>query len=177
MVISSMKKIEELSGFRKPTNEEKEIISQYFQAIFTRDMKVCKYVSIFLSSIGITALLSMIFSGPIVGIVCLIFAIYAITVKKRYQNNIDVFKNGKFQVLEGTVQEMSVNVDYPGAFNVRFQSNNGEILRQWCTVQQRDLQLDTPLLLAYAGNDLIKGGISRAFTPQMLSSDALKHFL
>lgn len=46
-----------------------------------------------------------------------------------------------------------------------------------CTVRQEELQVGTPLLLAYADENVVKGGISRAFTPYMMTEEGLRHWL
>ena len=46
-----------------------------------------------------------------------------------------------------------------------------------CTVRQEELQVGTPLLLAYADESVVKGGISRAFTPYMMTEEGAKHWL
>lgn len=68
-------------------------------------------------------------------------------------------------------------MDYPGCCNVRFRSRQGELMKLMCTVRVKGLQEGTPLLLAYADDTVVKGGISRAFTPYMLTEDGLKHYL
>ena len=97
--------------------------------------------------------------------------------KKKYLNNIQVFQNGQFQILEGNVAEIFANMEYPGCCNVRFQSAKGETLKMLCTVRQEELQVGTPLLLAYADENVVKGGISRAFTPYMMTEEGLRHWL
>lgn len=52
-----------------------------------------------------------------------------------------------------------------------------ETLKMLCTVRQEELQVGTPLLLAYADENVVKGGISRAFTPYMMTEEGLRHWL
>lgn len=93
------------------------------------------------------------------------------------QTKIQAFKNGEFRVLNGTATEISANMEYPGCCNVRFRSEQGELMKLMCTVRVEGLQEGTPLLLAYADDTVVKGGISRTFTPYMLTEDGLKHYL
>lgn len=117
------------------------------------------------------------FLALVIGIIAFISAFGTLRTKKKYLNNIQVFQNGQFQVLEGNVTEIFANMEYPGCCNVRFQSAKGEILKMLCTVRQEELQVGTPLLLAYADENVVKGGISRAFTPYMMTKEGSRHWL
>ena len=175
-----MKKINELTGFRDPNACEKEFIGQYFEKIFQHQIKTCKGLRIILCVIGIFCVSACSVRGflaLVIGIIAFILAFGTFRTKKEYLNNIQVFKNGQFQVLEGNVTEIFANMEYPGCCNVCFQSAKGETLKTLCTVRQEELQVGTPLLLAYADESVVKGGISRAFTPYMMTEEELKHWL
>lgn len=176
----NMKKIEELSGFRKPNEQERKSISCYFQNVFQGTIRTCKNVSTILCVIGVLAMGSYGINGVVgigIGLLAFAAAFAAIWTKKKYEGNIQILKNGQFQVLEGKVIEMSTNTEYPGVANVRFQSVQGEVMEMLCTVRMENLQIGTPLLLAYVDKSTIKGGISRAFTPYMLTEEGMKHWL
>ena len=175
-----MKKIEELTGFRRPDTHEKEWIGRYFEKIFQGNIKVYKGLSSILCVAGIFSMSAYSVGGIValaIGIAAFALAFGTIWKKKGYQENIRALKNGQFQVLEGNVAEIFENMEYPGCCNVRFQSSRGETLKMLCTVRQEELQIGTPLLLAYADESVIKGGISRAFTPYMLTEEGMKHWL
>lgn len=101
------------------------------------------------------------FLSLVIGLIAFILAFGTFRTKKKYLNNIQVFQNGQFQVLEGNVTEIFANMEYPGC----------------CNVRQEELQVGTPLLLAYADENVVKGGISRAFTPYMMTEEGLRHWL
>lgn len=175
-----MKKIEKLTGFRRPDEHEKEWIGRYFEKIFQGNIKVYKGISSILCVVGIFSMSAYSVGGIValvIGIAAFALAFVTIWKKKGYQENIRAFKNGQFQVLEGNVAEIFANMEYPGCCNVRFQSARGETLKMLCTVRQEELQIGTPLLLVYADESVIKGGISRTFTPYMLTEEGMKHWL
>lgn len=175
-----MKKINELTGFRDPNACEKEFIGQYFEKVFQHQMKTCMGLSIIFCVIGIFCVSACSVRGflsLVIGLIAFILAFGTLRTKKKYLNNIQVFQNGQFQVLEGNVTEIFANMEYPGCCNVRFQSAKGEILKMLCTVRQEELQVGTPLLLAYADENVVKGGISRAFTPYMMTKEGSRHWL
>ena len=159
---------------------EKEFIGQYFEKVFQHQMKTCMGLSIIFCAIGIFCVSACSVRGflsLVIGLIAFILAFGTLRTKKKYLNNIQVFQNGQFQVLEGNVAEIFANMEYPGCCNVRFQSAKGEILKMLCTVRQEELQVGTPLLLAYADENVVKGGISRAFTPYMMTEEGSRHWL
>lgn len=175
-----MKKIEELTGFRNPNEYEKAFIGQYFEKIFRQKIKVCKGLSTILCVIGIFCMSAYSVSGflaLVIGIIAFALAFETIWTKNGYQKKIQAVKNGQFQVIEGNVTEIFAEMEYPGCCNVRFQSSRGETLKMLCTVRQEGLQIGTPLLLAYVDECVVKGGMSRTFTPYMLTEEGMKHWL
>lgn len=175
-----MKKIEELTGFRKPNEYEKEWIGRYFEKVFQGKIKVYKGISSILCVVGVFSMSAYSVGGImafVIGIVAFALVFDTIWKKKEYQENIRALKNGQFQVMEGNVAEIFADTEYPGCCNARFQSLRGETLKMLCTVRQEELQIGTPLLLAYADESVIKGGISRAFTPCMLTEEGMKRWL
>ena len=180
MKMKNYKRIEELNGFRKPNEQEKDFIGRYFEKIFQYNKKVSVGLAIILWVAGGFALVSIIVRGISAAVISVGFLIAAFLTTKHMKDNekkIQAFKNGEFRVLEGTATGISANMDYPGCCNVRFRSRQGELMKSMCTVRVKGLQEGTPLLLAYADDTVVKGGISRAFTPYMLTEDGLKHYL
>lgn len=180
MKMKNYKRIEELNGFRKPNEQEKDFIGRYFEKIFQYDKKVSMGLAVILWVAGGFALVSIMVCGITAAIISMGFFIAAFLATKHMRDNekkIQAFKNGEFRVLDGTATEISTNMEYPGCCNVRFCSKHGELLKLMCTVRVEGLQEGTPLLLAYADDTVVKGGIFRAFTPYMLTEDGLKHYL
>lgn len=174
----NMKKIEELTGFRNPNDQEKDRISRYFQNVFQKNIKTCQTASAVLCVVGVlcmTSYDSMGIMSIIIGLLAFAAAFSAIWTKKGNQQKIEIFKNGRFQVLEGKVMESSMHPDYPGVFNIRFQSWKGENAVGWYRVRQEELQIGTPLLLVYVDKSVINREICRTFTPYMLSDEGLNY--
>ena len=174
------KKIEEMSGFRAPSEYERKAVSHYFQKWFQKRIKFCKRCSSVLCAIGVLNVAFYESAGILAIILALIafgMAFICIWTKKENQEKIQVFAQGHFQILDGMVSEISVNPDSPGFSNVRFQSKYGEVLSIWCAVRQEELQIGTPLILAYVDDKTVKGGIFRAFSPYMLTEEGLKYQL
>lgn len=178
--MKNYKRIEELNGFREPNEQEKDFIGRYFEKIFRYNKKVSVGLAVILWVAGGFALVSVMVRGIPAAIISMGFFIAAFFTIKHMRDNekkIQAFKNGEFRVLNGTATEISANMEYPGCCNVRFRSEQGELMKLMCTVRVEGLQEGTPLLLAYADDTVVKGGISRTFTPYMLTEDGLKHYL
>lgn len=178
--MKNYKRIEELNGFREPNEQEKDFIGRYFEKIFRYNKKVSVGLAVILWVAGGFALVSVMVRGIPAAIISMGFFIAAFFTTKHMRDNekmIQAFKNGEFRVLNGTATEISANMEYPGCCNVRFRSEQGELMKLMCTVRVEGLQEGTPLLLAYADDTVVKGGISRTFTPYMLTEDGLKHYL
>ena len=54
----NMKKIEELTGFRNPNDQEKDRISRYFQNVFQKNIKTCQTASAVLCVVGVLCMTS-----------------------------------------------------------------------------------------------------------------------
>lgn len=173
-------KVGELTGYRNPEKNEIENISSYFEQVFRHTITVCRVavvLSCIIAIIDITAYDSYGWLSVVIGVVALASALSAVRTAKRNKKSIQMLKEGNFQVLEGKVMEISANTEYPGVSNVRFQSVYGEVMKEWCAVRMEGLEIGTPLLLAYADENVVKKGISRAFTPYMLTEEGKKHYL
>lgn len=178
--MKNYKRIEELNGFREPNEQEKDFIGRYFEKIFRYNKKVSVGLAVILWVADGFALVSVMVRGIPAAIISMGFFIAAFFTIKHMRDNekkIQAFKNGEFRVLNGTATEISANMEYPGCCNVRFRSEQGELMKLMCTVRVEGLQEGTPLLLAYADDTVVKGGISRTCTPYMLTEDGLKHYL
>lgn len=171
-----MKQIKELQGFRTPTQQEVQVIRPYFQKLFDRDLHITKTSAILFGIVTAASLLCVSIAGIPALAVCVISFFIAVTALRSKQNNmkkLQDIQNGNYQVLDGTVDEISVNPDFPGTINVRFRSCHGEVLKTWCTVRMEEVQVGTSLLLVY----FPAYELSRTFTPFMFTEEGLKHWL
>lgn len=176
----SRKKAGELTGFRKPIENEKDKICRYFENIYRSKKRLFQIFNIIFVVMAIFTLDLRHTNGSFAvftGLISIAGILGMIWTKRSYRKNIQPFLIGDFHLLEGKVSEISTNMEYPGAVNVRFQSAEGETWNMVGTVRKEGVQIDSPLLLVYAENAAVKEGISRVFTPYMLTDEGMKYRL
>lgn len=174
--MTAKKKVEDLKGFREPTEKESNAIAEFFTAYFQRAIKTCKKLSSITSVLGVIFMASYATTGIlsiIVGLLLFATTFWAIWKKKGFQENIGVFKRKNYCVLDGSVYEKSVH-ETPGTELVKFVSQYGEKPKGNYIVNSRDLEIGTRLLLVYVGSDQMKGGFSYAFTAYMLTEEGIR---
>ena len=174
------KNIEEMTGFRYPTEKELELLKPYFSAHYKKRIRTCNRTSIVFCVIGVAFFSSfqrLGIPGMIVGTLFFLLAARMIIGKKKYQKAEKIYGNGEFQVLEGNISEFSVDTSTSNQDTVKFVSKSGQQFDHWLGVHTRDLRVGTELLLVYA--DPLKTGDKRiyAFTPDMLTEDGIRHTL
>lgn len=174
--MTAKKKVEDLKGFREPTEKESKAIAEFFTAYFQRSIKRCKRVSSVTSVLGVIFMTSYEragISGIIAGLLMFGITFWVIWSKKGFQENIGVFKRKNYYVLDGSVYEKSVH-ETPGRELVKFVSQYGEKLKETYVVNSRGFEIGTRLLLVYVAPDQIKGGFSYAFTAYMLTEEGIR---
>ena len=174
--MTKIKKIEDLKGFRRPTEKESNAITEFFIAYFQRSIKWCKRLSSVASVAGVVFMASYASMGIlaiIIGLLLFGVTFWTIWQKKSYQEKIRVFQRKNYGVLDGSVCERAVH-ETPGTELVKFVSKYGEKLDKTYIVNSRGLENGTRLLLVYVGPDQMKGGFSYAFTAYMLTEEGIR---
>lgn len=169
--------VEELCGFRVPSEGELAAVVRYAAAYFQSRIRTSKMIAAFLTSIGFILLLGSRGNLPAIlfGVVLFAASFACVAEKNRLKEKVHVFEAGNFRVLDGTVCEITVNYDTPGVSNVKFLSCSGQKFNRWCGVRQEALAAGTPLLLVYVDKTAIRGGITWAFTPFMLTKEGIAY--
>ncbi len=165
-----------LYGYRSPTPDEVLGVSRIFTKYYASGIRLCRSMTIALCAAGLMLFSSYAqlgWSAVLLGVAAYGGAVYAIASKKRFESYQSLFITGRFQVLDGFVSEIAGN-DKPGCCNVVFTSIYGQRLDAYCSVRQENLTLQTPLILVYVSNTLIRHGIVWAFTPFMLTAQSEK---
>lgn len=174
------KNIEEMTGFRDPTEKELELLKQYFSVYYKKRIRTCNRTNMVFCVIGVAFFASFLqlgIPGMIVGAIFFLLTAHMVIGKKKYQKAEKVYGNGKFQVLEGNISELSVDTATSNQDSVKFVSRNGQQFDHWLGVHTKNLRVGTELLLVYA--DPSESGDKRihAFTPDMLTEDGIRHTL
>ena len=174
------KKIENLTGFRNPSEMEIQWVSRYFHEYYKKGIKVSKRISSLLCVVGImffSSYLSLGIPGLILGTVFFALSARLIWEKKKYQQWERLYKDGKFRVLDGAISDVSTDTTTVNQDSVKFVSKWGQYLDIWFGVRTKDLRVGTELLLVYVDSSEIKGGSAHVFTPDMLTEEGIRHTL
>lgn len=173
-------KIETLTGWRNPTYKEQQDVGEYFENYYAANIRVANGASSILTILGII-FCSGYKSGDIffciVGIVLFGIVFKMIWDKNDTKRKIPILKNGNFKVMNGQVCEFKSHWESPGAYYANVISEYGEKIDTPFLVRGEGLEIGTPVLVVYVNPQTIKGGLVRAFTPYMLTSEGIKHRL
>ena len=174
------KNIEEMTGFREPTEKELKLLKQYFSAYHKKRIRTCNMTSVVFGVIGVAFFSSfqrLGGSGMIVGTLFFLLVARMIIEKKKYQKAEKVYRNGGFQVLEGNISEFSVDTTTSNQDSVKFVSKCGQQFDHLLGVHTRDLRVGTELLLVCVNPSETGDKRIHAFTPDMLTEDGIRHTL
>ncbi|MCD7893378.1 MAG: hypothetical protein LUG60_06710 [Erysipelotrichaceae bacterium] len=170
--------INNLDGIRRPTLDEINKITRYYEHLYQTNDRTHKTLIVVFSVLGIVSMFAYTTSGLgaiVVGIIFLTIAFQLIRGVFEAEAHLNVFRSGDFIVIPGSVYKiMTDTTDLPGVSDVWFMSLGGKKLNLEFQVRRTDLQIGTPLLLIHVDEDKIKHGLTRVFTPFMLSEEGLK---
>lgn len=150
--------IENLIGFRAPSDQEQQKIGCYLLQKYKQDIKSYQKQEIIL--VVFASLLTLSLMSTVSELVFLPFAFmegvmvlgafsYLEKIRKNLRVELSLWSTGNYKVLDGTVLEIEANSNELGMINVRFQSTAGEILEGVYTIPMQNVHIGSPLLLAY----------------------------
>lgn len=168
----------EMLGKRCPTRDELSKIIRYMEYYYIARKKTCKIFCAVMCLLGVVMLSSYnrgeIFT-IIVGGLCFFGAFMAFKYINQITEELNVIRNGDFQVVEGFVGKIGTDSTTPGVSNVVFISKEQQQWDGWFSARHENLCLGLPLLMMYVEPNKIKGGICRVFTPYMLTEEGMHH--
>ncbi len=175
-----IKRINEATGFRSPTQSEINGVSKHMKAYYQANSKISEIAGIILATLGLllingsgdgNSFLTLILGGG--SLAGAVMALYNTFTNKQKAVR---FEKGEFYVLEGTVTNIQMAPEMPGVSSVEFTSNWGQTLDGRFEVRHEELQIGTPLLLVYIPKKegKITGDFQWAFTPFMLTEEGIR---
>ena len=175
-------KIDEMTGFRRPSEEERAGVSRHMRYYYNTTTKQTRIIGIILAVLGALLIIGGIAGrnviGAVLGAAAIAGAVMAFRTLSAYRKETDRFERGDFRVLDGKVSKRELCPDIPGVSSVEFTSLTGQVADGMFEVRQEGLEIGTPLLLVYvSGEERKEGGkFTWAFTPFMLTEEgARKH--
>ena len=172
-----------LQGFRAPSDSEKASEAKYMVAYFKSIVRICRIVCSIFFPLGLLLLAASIanLNQPVWDVFFLLlssllflsFATLAVLDIRVFQQVIQAFQNGEFQVLTGKISRIEPSFDRSRFKYVGFRSLNNELAEGTYEVRDEKLSLLTPLLMVRI-QDRHKNR-TWVFTPFMLSDNTRRN--
>ncbi|MCD7883654.1 MAG: hypothetical protein LUI87_08125 [Lachnospiraceae bacterium] len=167
-----------LDGVRKPTQDEIYKITRYYEHLYRNGERTLRPLIVVFVALGLICIYGYTVSGTasvVIGIIFLAIAVGLIKGQMDGPSELNVFRSGDFIVIPGSVYEIITDsTGMLGVDDVKFMSRSGIKLDVEFRVRLTQLKVGTPLLLIHVDEDKIKHGLTRVFTPFMLSEEGLK---
>lgn len=171
-------KMDKASLFRKPTIQETEIIVKYIRRYNASKIKICKFLSVVFTVIGLTLMGSIgidIGETTIVtvflGLICFLLVFLLTKYKNKCSNETDGFVAGEFLFMNGTVSKIETNIDTPGCINVFFTSTGCDEFDGWYRIRQENVEVGSKLLLLVPNSDRTNGFSPHVFSEFMFTDE------
>ncbi|MCD7744961.1 MAG: hypothetical protein LUI13_06745 [Lachnospiraceae bacterium] len=167
-----------LDGVRKPTQDEIYKITRYYEHLYRNGERSLRPLIVVFAALGLICICGYTVSGTasvVIGIIFLAIAVGLIKGQMDGNPELNVFRSGDFIVIPGSVCEIKTDTTgMLGVSVVKFMSHGGKKLNGEFEARRTELQVGTPLLLIHVDEDKIKHGLTRVFTPFMLTEEGLK---
>jgi len=167
-----------LDGIRRPTPDEVYKITRYYEHLYGKNIRRNKTLSTVFIVLGLFCMCGYTVSGVVsivVGVIFFAIAFGFIKGKNEAKAKLNVFRSGDFTVIPGSVCEIKTDTTgMLGVSVVRFISHGGKKPDAQFEVRRTQLQVGTPLLLIHVDEDKIRHGLTRVFTPFMLTEEGLE---
>lgn len=145
----NIKHIEEMTGFRKPTDEEAKVIYRYMYDYYNkrnRSDKTLFFIFAILGIVSFSAYPSKGIAAVIVGLLSFAICILNIILLHSEKGYANIYKKQQYRVLEGYVSEVAVNT-IDNAERIKFTSWEGQSLNRWYDLETTGCNIGDVLLL------------------------------
>ncbi|MCD7884793.1 MAG: hypothetical protein LUI87_13980 [Lachnospiraceae bacterium] len=170
--------LSEFDGIRRPTPDETYKITRYYEHLYGRNGRTNRILGKVFIVLGFVFICGYMVSGAasiVFGVIFFAIAFGFIKGKNEAKADLNVFRSGDFIVIPGSVCEIKTDTTgMLGVSVVRFISHGGKKLDAQFEVRRTQLQMGTPLLLIHVDEDKIRHGLTRVFTPFMLTEEGLE---
>ncbi len=167
-----------LDGIRAPTPEEVRRITRYYEHLYRENDKSLRVLNTVFFVLGFICAWGYTVNGAsslVVAAIFLAMGFGMLRARRKSDADLEIFRRGDFIVIPGRVCGIWVETTgLLGVSDVEFISEGGRRLDARFHARRTQLQMGTPLLLMHVDEKTLKHGMTRVFTPFMLSEEGLK---
>ena len=169
-------KVEEMRGYRSPTEAESSSVSKWFKKYYGTRNKLALVGGILLCFFGLMVICTNPFNrwaSIIVGLGMMYLGLRSFISRMKTTARVKQYENREFQVLDGIISKVEGGGKIQGFLTVHFCSDAGEEAGIY-NVNVETVSEGLPAILVYLPSDTKKYASSFVFTQWMLTDEGIK---